>query len=415
MSRTRALAIWLVTASLAFSQAPPSTEEQVDLMRAVNQAGLSPIEVIRALEAHLAKYPNSAQRVEIESRLAKAAMDSKDSALIVKFGVPALEASPSDPVMLDRVTSALLALGGKGNADKAYKYARDLENILDSTTREPGRNAARRQDEREHAMGNVLLYQARARTITGEDQDAVRLASRSFSVYPCEEAARQWAEALLKLGRQEDAVTHLAEAFAIPDSFAKDDRRLEDRLKLGEWYAKLHGSEKGLGDVILAAYDRASTLVETRKKKLLALEPNAGVADPFEFTITGLDGKKLRLADLKGKLLVMDFWATWCEPCRAQHPLYITLRERFRTRPEVVFLEIDADDDRSLVDPFLTQMMWDKTVYFDDGLSRLLNVTNIPSAILFGPDGHLASRMDGFEPNSFLDTMTERIQSILSR
>ena len=76
-------------------------------------------------------------------------------------------------------------------------------------------------------------------------------------------------------------------------------------------------------------------------------------------------------------------------------------------------LLFESDGTKILVDPFLTEMMWDKNVYFDDGLSRLLNVTNIPSAILFDPAGHLAGRMDGFEPSSFLDAMTERIQSIL--
>jgi thiol-disulfide isomerase/thioredoxin len=413
MKIAQALAVSLLVASVAFSQAP-SMQEQGDLMRAVTEGGASPIDQIRALEAHLQKYPATAQRADIETKIARAAIDAKDTPRIVKYGELALRTSPGDVVLLDSVTSALLEMGGKDNADRAYSYARALENILDTSPREPGRNAARRQDERDHAVGTVLLYQSRARIITGENQDADRLASRSFSAYPCEESAREWAEVLWKLGRQDDAITHLAEAFTIPDSLAKDERRLEDRLRLGEWYSKLHGSEKGLGDLILAAYDHTSTLMETRRKKLLALEPNAGLADPFEFTITGLDGKKLRLASLKGKLLILDFWATWCEPCRAQHPLYLALRERFRARPEVVFLEINSDDDRSLVDPFLTAMMWDKTVYFDDGLSRLLNVTNIPAAILIDPNGRLASRVDGFEPNSFVDTMTERIQSILS-
>jgi len=191
-------------------------------------------------------------------------------------------------------------------------------------------------------------------------------------------------------------------------------------LLLGELYSKLHGSEKGLGDLILAAYDRVSTTVETRRKKLLALDPNSSLADPMDFTVTGLDGKKLQLASLKGKLLIMDFWATWCVPCRIQHPLYETLRERFGARGDVVFLEMNSDDDRTVVEPFLTAEnltddKWDKTaVYFEDGLARLLNVTNIPSTILIGKSGRIASRMDGFDPSTFLDQMIDRIQSILA-
>ena len=268
-------------------------------------------------------------------------------------------------------------------------------------------------------MGHALIYQARARTIQNDIPDALRLAARAFSAYPGEETAHEWAEVLLRGGQQAEAVEYLAEAFVIPDPYATDDKRQNDRLLLGELYAKLHGSEKGLGDLTLAAYDRVSTTVETRRKKLLALDPNSSLADPMEFTVTGLDGKKLPLASLKGKLLILDFWATWCVPCRIQHPLYETLRERFGARGDVVFLEMNSDEDRSVVEPFLTaenltDHKWDKTaVYFEDGLARLLNVMNIPSTIMIDKSGRVISRMDGFDPSSFLEQMTLRIQSIL--
>ena len=180
-------------------------------------------------------------------------------------------------------------------------------------------------------MGRALVYQARARTIQKDAPDALRLVARAFSAYPGEETAREWAEVLIRSGQHADAIEHLAEAFVIPDPYTTDDEAPGRPPAAGrDLYAKLHGSEKGLGDLILAAYDRVSTTVETRRKKLLALDPNSSLADPMEFTVTGLDGKKLQLPSLKGKLVIMDFWATWCVPCRVQHPLYETLRERFR-------------------------------------------------------------------------------------
>jgi hypothetical protein len=74
---------------------------------------------------------------------------------------------------------------------------------------------------------------------------------------------------------------------------------------------------------------------------------------------------------------------------------------------------MNADDDRTVVEPFLTAEKWDKTVYFEDGLARLLNVMNIPSTILIDKSGHVASRMDGFDPSTFLEQMTSRIQSLI--
>jgi thiol-disulfide isomerase/thioredoxin len=240
------------------------------------------------------------------------------------------------------------------------------------------------------------------------------LTSRAFAAYPNEESAREWAQALYAADKREEALSHLAEAFAIPDLRATEATRLDDRLLLGQWYTALHKSEKGLGDVILAAYDRTSTLVETRRKKLLALDPNAAAQNPLEFTLTGLDGQRFRMSSLKGNLIVLDFWATWCAPCRAQHPLYETLKQRFPKEKGVVFLAIDADEDRSVVEPFLEEMMWDKNVYYEDGLARLLNVVNIPTTILFDGEGTMVSRMDGFNPETFLDLMTARIEGLLA-
>ena len=421
------VAVLFCAGTMLAQQAPPSPaapqptiDEQQGLMRALSE-GTSPVDLIRALEAHLAKYPNTVQRADIERSLAKAAIDSNDIPRIAKYGESAAATSADDYLLLDRLAYAFLILGGEDSARgqeyaaKAYKYARAFEDLMDKMPVATGKDAARRQDEQERAMGHALIYQARARTIQKDPVDALRLASRAFSIYPSEESAREWAEVLLRSGQQPEAMIHLAEAFVIPDPYATDEKRQGDRLLLGELYAKQYGSEKGLGDMVLAAYDRVSTTVETRRKKLLALDPNSSLADPMEFTVTGLDGKKLPLASLKGKLVIMDFWATWCVPCRVQHPLYETLREHFWGRPDVVFLEMNADEDHTVVEPFLTAEMWDKKVYFEDGLARLLNVMNIPTTILIGKDGHMASRMDGFDPSTFLEQMTARIQELLDK
>jgi len=166
--------------------------------------------------------------------------------------------------------------------------------------------------------------------------------------------------------------------------------------------------------MLLEAYDRMTTLVETRLQRLAALDPNSVAKSPLEATISSIDGKKLNLATLKGKVLVMDFWATWCEPCRAQHPLYEQVRQKFGPRNDLVFLTIDADDDRSLVEPFLAEQKWDRNVYYEDGLSRMLGVNSIPTTILFGKNGLISSRMTGFAPSSFADQLTERIAAALA-
>ncbi|HEY2844355.1 MAG TPA: hypothetical protein VGJ09_11920, partial [Bryobacteraceae bacterium] len=273
----------LSAAAVQAQQTEISVAEQQDLMHALNEGNTSPVDLTRALEAHLNKYPNTPQRLEVERALAKAAVESNDIARIAKYGESVAASSAEDVLLLDRLAYSFLMLGGEANAAKAYKYARAFEDLVDAMPVATGRDATRRQDEQERAASRSLLYQSRARTIQHDDEDALRLAVRAFSAYPGEETAREWAEVLLRLGRQAEGIDHLAEAFVIPDPFATDDVRQGDRQLLGEVYGKLHGSEKGMGDTILAAYDRTSTVVATRRQKLLALDPNSSLANPLEF------------------------------------------------------------------------------------------------------------------------------------
>jgi len=79
-----------------------------------------------------------------------------------------------------------------------------------------------------------------------------------------------------------------------------------------------------------------------------------------------------------------------------------------------IWSEIDTDEDRNLVSPFLDQQKWSRTVYFENGLQRLLQVNSIPTTILFDKQGHIAARMTGFLPDKFVDQLTERIRSALA-
>jgi thiol-disulfide isomerase/thioredoxin len=416
-----AVAVLCMVAVAAVAQTPPpqqnvpTAEEQADLMKAVSEAANSSVDTVRALEAYLTKYPKSVQKIELYRTITRAAIDIKDDARTVKYGVPVLDESAPDPILLDRVTRSLLTLGGADRAQQAIKFSRAYEDLLSGLEPVTGKDAGRRQDERERAIGKTLVYQAAARAILGQKDDAARVAARAFAAYPSEETARAWSEALLGIGKTEEGIARLADAFSIPDQYAVPVQRQMDRQRLGELYAGAHsGSQKGLGDLMLDSYDRMTTIVETRLQRLAALDPNAVARSPLEATISSVDGKKLNLATLKGKVLVMDFWATWCEPCRAQHPLYEQVKQHFGPRNDLVFLTIDADEDRSLVEPFLKEVMWDRNVYYEDGLGRMLQINSIPSTVLFGKNGMISSRMTGFVPSTFAEQLTERIAAALA-
>jgi thioredoxin-related protein len=92
------------------------------------------------------------------------------------------------------------------------------------------------------------------------------------------------------------------------------------------------------------------------------------------------------------------------------------VKDRFKNRDDVVLLSIDTDEDHGNVASFLAQQNWSKSnVYFDDGLQKLLQVNDIPTTIIFDKQGRLASRMNGFLPDRFVEQLSGRIQNALDQ
>jgi thiol-disulfide isomerase/thioredoxin len=393
------------------SDATPA--EKHELAEAIREANTSGYDITRALEGHLRKYPQTPLRPDIYNLLAKAAVEIRDDARIIRYGEPALAAAPNDVTLLDRVSRALLDTGNSENATRALGYAKRFEDYVIRVPVPLGYDAVKNQEDHDQALARALLYQSRANRMLGDYDNARRTAALAYIAYPDGAAARAWSEALELLGKHQEAIERLADAFADPQSTGED--RATDRKRLGEMYRKLHDdSEKGLGDEVLAAYDRTSATMAKRVSELRKLDPNLGVTDPMNFTLTALDGGKLDLKSLRGKVVLFDFWATWCVPCRAQHPLYEELKKRFRERDDVVFLSLNTDEDHQLVAPFLEAQHWSASnIYFDNGLVRLLTVSTIPTTIIADKRGRLASRMNGFNGDKFVGDIAARIQAIL--
>src|SRR5215471_17519267 len=76
----------------------------------------------------------------------------------------------------------------------------------------------------------------------------------------------------------------------------------------------------------------------------------AGNAAP-DFSLTDIDGKKLNLADFKGKVVLLDFWATWCTPCREEIPHFVELQKQYGPQGLQV-IGISMDDDGKPVKKF---------------------------------------------------------------
>jgi thiol-disulfide isomerase/thioredoxin len=389
-------------------------QEQADLEKVLSEAGSSPLVYLRAIEKHLEQYPNSARRGELERAAVRAAIEARDDNRVILYGERVLARQPDDLQILEQVTRALLAGTSKEAWERALKYARRYEELVRQMQKDNARTgAAQWRNQTDRGLGSALSDEARATGNLGRLDEALALAQRAFETYPNADSARETARWYERLGKPEDAARRLADAFTIPDPSSTDAGRASDRARMGELYRQAKGSEDGLGDLVLQAYDRNAALVRSRELALRESDPNAQLTDPMEFTLTGLDGQKLSMASLKGKVVVFDFWATWCQPCRAQHPLYEQVKQRFKDNPGVVFLSINTDEDREPVKPFLEEEKWLDHVYFEDGLSRALKIVTIPTTIVIEKRGRVFSRMNGYVPERFVDLLTGRIRDAL--
>jgi peroxiredoxin len=126
----------------------------------------------------------------------------------------------------------------------------------------------------------------------------------------------------------------------------------------------------------------------------------------IEFTLTDLQGKKWALKDLRGNVVLVNFWATWCPPCRKEMPDLEALHQRFKGNGLVV-LAI-SDEDEGKVKPFIEEHKYSYPILLDAGrkVNGLFRVEGIPKSFVYDRNGKLvAQAMDMRTRKQFLEML----------
>jgi cytochrome c biogenesis protein CcmG/thiol:disulfide interchange protein DsbE len=137
----------------------------------------------------------------------------------------------------------------------------------------------------------------------------------------------------------------------------------------------------------------------------------AGVCDAvakpanLNFSFKDVNGKKVALSDFKGKVILLDFWATWCVPCKAEIPGFVSLQAKYGAKG-LQILGLSVDDPVSKLKPYVAEMKMNYPVLqgldHDDVLDAYA-ITSIPTSVLIGRDGKICTKhtgivsMDAFE------------------
>jgi len=127
-----------------------------------------------------------------------------------------------------------------------------------------------------------------------------------------------------------------------------------------------------------------------------------------EFSIPSIDGKTIKLTDYRGKYVLLDFWASWCGPCREENPNVVKAYQTYRNRNFTV-LGISLDKDKNAWAQAIKQdnLIWDQTGELSDfagATVKLYQVEAIPSSFLLDPQGKIIARdLRGAELEAFLN------------
>jgi thiol-disulfide isomerase/thioredoxin len=152
-----------------------------------------------------------------------------------------------------------------------------------------------------------------------------------------------------------------------------------------------------LAFALLIAVSVASAAEEEKSPKLGEFIPASPPQPAPELLFTDLDGKTATLADFKGKLLVLNLWATWCHPCLEEMPALEQLQVNVPDKLVVAAVSEDRGG-KKIVEPFLDKLGLKKVkIYLDpkSDIGHAFDVRGLPTSIVIGPDGKVLGKVEG--------------------
>lgn len=261
----------------------------------------------------------------------------------------------------------------------------------------------------------------------------------------------QCIQALQEKGEKEAGPLFI-EAAALARKFVEDFQPLEEGEKavIGQSLyngacfecksGKLDDAMKSLGDAFsagfsdLAQLDKDEDLValreradfkefrETQEKKI-AEAAQAEAAEnlakfesfPFDFTLTDVEGKERKLADYKGKVLIVDIWGTWCPPCRMEIPHFIDLLAKYKEKGlEIVGVNYEdgsPEEIREVVKKFIAENKMTYTCVIGDDATRgqVPNFEGFPTTLFIDRTGKVRFKEVGYRPLVALDAVVSTL------
>ncbi len=265
-------------------------------------------------------------------------------------------------------------------------------------------------------MGAVELL-AQAYTRLQKPEKAPELQARLERVTPQEEREKttkmRVASRVAELsGRKMDAFVYLEKAIELSPKPANDpmkEREVELHVELRSLWASLGGSEE------------TWRLRSERKPAVLEAKADTEWEAPEKiipaWELTDLAGKRWTADQLAGKTVLVNVWASWCGPCRAEHPHFQKLYEKLKDRTDVAIVSFNVDDQIGLVQPYMEQGKFTFPVLLANRfVMGIFDGISIPRNWLFDSRGTHRLEQIGFGESSYWEQrMTAALETVQRR
>lgn len=355
----------------------------VDVVRASQIA--DPTERIKVLEAYLTRPIRPELRRLVFRMLVSSCRQSEDFDGAIFYGEEALGTYPSDGPVLLELTSVHAEMEGS-DLNKGIDYAERAMASLDAAAKAMGQEGEGRIGI---FVGSCMSDWGWMLFRQGKTAEAERMLAEAADKRKIPEVYDRLARVRLEAGKLEEAKDDFAMALAL--SSGEDTSAIEGLRQVA--------SKQGGGEIDVDAIvrEKRKEIAERKKdamKKQAKIEPKAAP----DFNVTTLTGEKVSLKDLRGSVVTLDFWATWCGPCRKELPVIQKISEEFKNE-KVVFLAASVDADTSKVRPFVKSNELTLPVAFAQTAGRDYGASSIPSLFLIDANGMIRYVHVGYHPD----------------